>query len=95
MGLYRVWSDGIRWWWGLVVVSGDGGWWWWEGYHPFCTSTSHVKVQKEEEILTLPMAYSKAILTPSQVESQVIKIYDVTGLNLDIHLFYLPILGFF
>ena len=30
------------------------------------------------------MAYSKAILTPSQVESQVIKIYNVTGLNLDV-----------
>ena len=44
------------------------------GYHPFCTdsiSTSRVKVKKEKDILsfgTFPLAYSKAILPPSQVE---------------------------
>ena len=63
------------------------------GYNPFCTgstSTSRVKVQKEEEILsfgTFPLAYSKAILTPSQVEFQIMKVHNVTGLTLDIQFF--------
>ena len=63
------------------------------GYNPFCTgstSTSRVKVQKEEEILsfgTFPLAYSKAILPPSQVEFQIMNVNNVTGLTLDIQFF--------
>ena len=59
-------------------------------YNPICTdstSTSRVKIQKEEEILSFwkfSLAYSKAIIPPSHVEFQIMKVHNVTGLTLDI-----------